>query len=75
MPSTSPVKSQARNSIIILLGIGGLAGVILTTIVSMMIVQQFLNPFDTSTINSVIVTIIIILTAWFAHKKMISVER
>ena len=73
MPSTSRAKPQARNPIIVIIGIGGLAAIILTTVVSMMIVQQFLNPFDTSTINSIIVTAIIILAAWFAHKKLTNI--
>jgi len=69
MPLTSPAKPKARNPIIVAIGIGGLAAIILTTVVSMMVVQQFLNPFDTSTINSIIVTVIIVLAAWFVHKK------
>lgn len=73
MPSTSPAKPQSRNRIILAIGIGGLASIILTTVVSMMIVQQFLNPFDTSTINSLIVTAIIILVAWLAHKKLTNI--
>jgi hypothetical protein len=51
------------------MGIGGLAAIIATTVASMMVVQQFLDPFNTSTINSVVITAIIVLTAWFAHKK------
>jgi amino acid transporter len=70
MTSNFPAKSQARNSTIVIICIGGLAAVILTTIASMRILQQFLNPFDTSTINSIIVTAIIILAAWFGHKKL-----
>jgi amino acid transporter len=74
IPPTLPAKTQARKSILIVIGIGGLAAIILTTVVSMMIIQQFLNPFDTSTINSIIVTVIIILVARLLHKKLASVE-
>jgi amino acid transporter len=73
MPSTSPANPRARNPIIVVIGIGGLAAIILTTVLSMMILQRFLNPFDTSTINSIILTVIIVLAAWFIHKKLANV--
>jgi amino acid transporter len=66
---SSATKPYARKLIIVVIGIGGLAAVILATVLSMIVVEQFLNPFDTSTINSVIVTVIIILGAWLANKK------
>jgi len=72
MPPTS-ANSTARNLIIVVIGIGGLAAVILITVICMTLVEQFLNPFDTSTINSIIVTSIIILGAWFGHKKLATV--
>ena len=67
--ASSTTKPSVRKLIIVFIGIGGLAAVVLTTVISMIVVEQFLNPFDTSTINSIIVTVIIILAAWFAHKK------
>jgi amino acid transporter len=73
MPHPSPAKPQARNLVIFVIGIGGVAAIILTTLLSMMILQRFLNPFDTSTINAIIVTVIIVLAAWLIHKKSINV--
>ena len=73
MSSNLPAKPQTRKLIVIVIGIGGLVAIILSTIASMIIVEQFINPFDTSTINSIIVTVIIVLTAWFAHKKLTNV--
>lgn len=73
MPPPSPAKIQARNPVIVVIGIGGVAAIILTTVLSMMILQRFLNPFDTSTINAVIVTVVIVLAAWLIHKKLTNV--
>lgn len=73
LASNLPVKPQTRKPIVIVIGIGGLAAIILSTIASMTIVEQFINPYDTSTINSIIVTVIIVLTAWFTHKKLTNI--
>ncbi len=73
MQPTSPAKPNGRKPIIIIIGIGGLAAIIASTVASMMIIQQFLNPFDTSTLNSLIVTAIVVVTAWLAHKRLTNI--